>query len=188
MSEFEPVSSYPRKVGTGFLCHVHLDDVLVGGRITRLADRLEHAIQVHSGGTFSIVRTGKEAFWDVRWETVMEKALSEPCPLFPVVTPAFFNSEFCCREVLAFSAIKSKLRGLGLIFPIYFVGADLMESEVARARAPAKVRAVAKLLSTQYEDWRELRLGNEATLAYAEAIDRFAQRIAKALLRSMQPD
>jgi hypothetical protein len=191
MLEFESPSSYPRKIGTGFLCGVHLDDVLAGGRITRLANRLEKAVQLRCGGTFPIVRASKDVFWEVRWETVMRKALNETSLLFPVVTPAFFNSEFCCREVLAFSTIKSNLRGLGLIFPIYFVDADLMESETARTRAPAKVakvRAVANLVSTQYEDWRELRLGNEGTLAYEEAIDRFAQRIAEALSSGAEPD
>ena len=186
MLEHESSRRYPNQIGTGFLCNVHLDDVLAGGRITRLGNLLKKAIELRCGANFPIIRSCEDVFWEVRWETVMKKALNETCLLFPVVTPAFFNSEFCCREVLAFSSIKSTLRGLGLIFPIYFIDADVMESEVVRTKASAKVTAVAGLLNTEYEDWRALRLSNEANLAYCEAIDRFARRIAEALLRSQE--
>jgi hypothetical protein len=45
MVELKGTDRYPRRRGNGFLSYVHADDDMVDGRITRLGDRLEKAIQ-----------------------------------------------------------------------------------------------------------------------------------------------
>ena len=59
------------------------------------------------------------------WEKAIHAALDQSSFLIPIITPAFLESEWCCREVLHFHARAQALGRDDLIFPVHYVDSDL---------------------------------------------------------------
>jgi F-box protein 11 len=73
--------------------------------------------------------------------------------LVPVLTPSFFSSDQCRRELRRFLDRERRLGRRDLILPVYWIGAALLEDPARRARDDL----AQELATRQYTDWRELR-------------------------------
>ena len=159
-----------------FLSYAHDDDKHDNNRITRLRDRLELSIRVTAGiRDFVIIQDKTEIGWGAEWEAIIRESIDAAVLLFPVISPLWFASPHCRDEMAKFQARQTKLGLTGLILPIYYRETALMKQD--DAHGDAAERAVATTLrAIQYEDWRQMRRTEETDPAYADAIERIAER------------
>ena len=159
----------------GFLSYVHADDEYDNGRISRLRQRLELAIRVHSGfREFTVFQDREGIGWGQRWQKVIAESIDHSVVLFPVVTPLYFSSASCREEILAFEKRQTKLERDDLILPIYYLFSEMMDDLDGVSTDETKVAELLKRI--QFEDWRAFRQTEETDPAYVQAIERLAQR------------
>ena len=111
---------------TLFLSYSHADDR--DGYITDLRKALEIEVQVQTGKRLTIfqdadIKVGQD------FQAVIETALDQVLLFVPVVSPSYFNSEYCKKELSLFLKRESKLGRQDLVIPIYYVEYDVWDEE-----------------------------------------------------------
>jgi hypothetical protein len=167
---------------TGFWSYTSRDDSASGGRLSQLRQLLADQLQQHVG------RTQVHVFQDVAsiapgadWERQIREALAESSFFIPIVTPAFLQSEWCCREVTLFRAIMEQRGRDDLIVPIHYLDVDRFAD--AR-RGECYDPAVFDFLRTkQWVDFRPLRLRNPGAEEVLQRLDTVAGWVQGALFK-----
>jgi parallel beta-helix repeat protein len=160
-----------------FLSYVHDDDKY--GHITKLRERLEDEVRMVVGVEFPIFQDRKDIQWGQSWKTRLEESIDEVTFLIPVITPSFFNSQYCRDELQRFLEREQKLGRSDLILPVYFIDTPLLNEEEMRAENEL-AQAVA---SRQYADWRELRFEPFTNPQVGKTLEHLARQIRDALPR-----
>jgi cobaltochelatase CobT len=94
----------------GFFSYVHAHDEFENGRIFRRRERLEQAIRSYSGlREFRIFQDWQDIEWGKQWERVIADSIENSMVLFSVMTPSYFHSEPCRKELLAFKKQQEKV-------------------------------------------------------------------------------
>lgn len=156
----------------GFWSYAHKDDEQVKGRIVRLAGEISDAYSLLTGDDLEMFLDRKSLEWGAGWRGRIDQALQETTFFIPIVTPRYFGSQECRNELLKFSGHAQSLGADELLLPILFVDVDdLVEGSPDEAKA-----LIAK---TQYEDWRELRMMDEASEPYLRAVNKLAKRLVQ---------
>ncbi|MEM8949831.1 MAG: toll/interleukin-1 receptor domain-containing protein, partial [Pseudomonadota bacterium] len=162
-----------------FLSYAHRDDDYHGGAITRLREELSGAISVATGEDFSIFQDRKDIAWGEHWPSKLEQGLEGGRFLIAILSPSFFRSDYCRKELSEFLELE---RGTGrndLILPIYFVKTRLLEDPAKQDCDP-----LAKAISErQYRDWRDLRHMPFSDHKVRRALDSLAEELVQALER-----
>lgn len=157
---------------SGFWSYVHRDNEQAGERIHRLADRIRDEFSLLSGADLELFLDRDSLVWGDQWRGRVEAAIQETTFFIPIVTPRYFTSEECRKELMKFAAHARSVGATELLLPILYVDVpDLVED--------SPDDAMALIASTQYVDWRELRLTDEASETYARAVNQLAQRLAQ---------
>ena len=160
-----------------FLSYVHFDDDHNHGRITTLRERLEGEIETLYGRPVRILQDRTGIGWGEPWERWIEDGLDAVAFLIPVVTPKYFQSPYCRAEFERFRERERQLGREDLILPIYFVDADEVNEEAARATDPIAV----ELHRRQYADCRDLRHESLTSAAAGRRLEGMARKIKAAL-------
>ena len=156
---------------TGFWSYVHRDNEQGGERILRLADRLRDEFSLLTGQDLELFVDRDSLIWGDQWRLRINTALQETTFFIPVITPRYFTSNECRKELLKFATHARSLAATELLLPILYVDVpDLAEENPDEAKA--------LIAGTQYADWRELRLTDEGSEEYARAVNRLATRLA----------
>jgi hypothetical protein len=113
----------------GFLSYARQDAQRSFGKLNDLRQRLESELGGVFGGKVSIWQdTSDLAYGDVWWKKITT-ALDTSTFFVPILTPAFFASEYCMKEVAYFRGVERKLGRDDLIFPVHFVDCHDLEAE-----------------------------------------------------------
>ncbi len=91
--------------------------------------------------------------------------------LIPIVTPSFFESTECRKELIEFVGEAKSLGVEELVLPIYYVTVPELEDE-----EPAD-EAMAIIKRTQWEDLRDVRLKDESDPDHRARVARLAERL-----------
>lgn len=91
-----------------------------------------------------------------RFEAEIRRYLKSSHFLFPVITPAYFNSEFCLREYEQFQEREHELRRSDLIFPLLLTVNTMDLQQFRDGFEPRAQKVVDDLLSRQHSDWTSL--------------------------------
>jgi hypothetical protein len=154
----------------GFWSYVRDDDDAEGGRIRRLAQAIQNEYTVLTGESLRIFIDRDDISWGEEWRRRIAEALAGTTFFIPVVTPRYFKSEECRRELLTFAMHAQSLGVSELLLPLLYVDvpglADDNEDE-----------AVALVARTQYERWTALRLADEQSPEYRQGINTLAMRL-----------
>lgn len=160
-----------------FMSYVHSDDKY--GHVTTLRERLSDEVQMLIGTEFPIFQDRKDIQWGQNWSERLEDSLDETTFLIAIITPSFFNSQYCREELSRFLEREKKLNRTDLILPFYFVDTPLLnDDELRKSDELAEVIA-----SRQYADWRELRLEPFTNPLVLKTLAQFAAQIRNALGR-----
>ena len=167
----------------GFWSYTHRDDQLDDGRIVRLSERIASAFEMITGELLEIFLDKKSIEWGDAWRSRLDSALTGTTFLIPVVTPKFLKSQECRREVIKFSGHAASLGLDELLLPIHYVNVPQLAQGAEGEPADEVVELIAR---RQWVDWRELRLEDEDSPVYRQAVHKLALKISE-ILESAPP-
>jgi hypothetical protein len=171
----------------GFFSYASSDDENSRGRLSQLRQRLVGELQQQVGRSQKV-----QIFQDVAsiplgasWERQIREGLAASSFLIPILTPAFFQSEWCCREVLQFREREAVLGRDDLIFPIHYIDTDHLDPDLGDDCSSAEVYAL--LRTRQIANFRALRFKDYDSEAMLTALDGVAVGIRNALRIAEKP-
>jgi hypothetical protein len=85
-----------------FLSYVRFDDKHEDGKISEIRERLSSEVRAQTGDEFPIFQDRNDIQWGENWESRIEDALDSSTFLIPVITPSFFKSPSCRKELERF--------------------------------------------------------------------------------------
>ncbi len=156
---------------SGFWSYVHKDNEQAAGRILRLADRLRDEFSLLTGQDLALFVDRESLAWGDEWRARIDAALQETTFFIPIVTPRYFTSGECRKELLKFITYARSFGATELLLPILYVSVPALTES-----SPDEAKVL--IASTQYADWRDLRLADEDSEEYARAVNRLALRLA----------
>lgn len=161
------------KVGTaGFWSYAHADDKRTKGKVLRLANEIGDAFSLLTGEEVDIFVDRNSLDWGDVWRKRIDQALQETTFFIPIVTPSFFLRQECRNELLKFDGYAKSLGAEELLLPILFVDVEDLDEDSAD-------EAKALIASTQYVDWRELRMADENSERYLQSVNALAERLVE---------
>jgi hypothetical protein len=156
----------------GFWSYAHKDDKQVKGRIVRLADEIRDAYSLLTGDDLKVFVDREELAWGHQWRSRIDAAVQDTTFFIPIVTPRYFASTECRRELLKFVGHAASIEALELLLPILFVDVDDLTEDSGD-------EAKSHIARTQYVDWRDLRLSDESSENYQRAVAKLAGRLVE---------
>ncbi|MER7860653.1 toll/interleukin-1 receptor domain-containing protein [Amycolatopsis japonica] len=171
---------------SGFWSYVHKDDEAEGERISQLARDVVAQFEMISGEGISLFLDQDSIEWGDEWRPKVDAALASIAFFVPILTPRYFQSKECRRE-LNFFARRAKDLGVSeLIMPIKYIDFPALSEDDPMDDAIILAR------SFQWEDWTELRFSSRTSPEYRQAIAKMADRIHRAYLSTekteIEPD
>ena len=170
-------STIVNRVGT-FFSYVHRDDH--DGRLSRLARDLLTEYEMITGDGLDLFVDKDGIEWGDRWRVTIDVNIAERMSFIAILSPRFFRSPECRRELKLFLEGATNLGLRELLLPLYYVEcASIEEKEPADDLAKT-------IREFQYEDWRDLRLADSSSEPYRRGINRLASRLASVNQRAEQ--
>jgi hypothetical protein len=165
-----------------FISYSHGDDR--DGYITDLRKALEIEVQVQLGQRFTIFQdVDIEAGQD--FQEIIKSSLGDVLFFIPIITPGYFNSDYCRGELDAFLKREASLQRRDLIMPIYYVTTDAMEPHADLSAKELYLEAAVK--RHQYTDWRRLREKPLSDPEFRPSVIKLSVAIKQAIQRSPAP-
>lgn len=166
----------------GFWSYTHRDDEIEEGRIKRLAKKIANEFAGITAEELNVFLDKADIKWGDEWRKRIDSALTGSTFFMPIVTPRFFKSEECRREILTFAGHAKSLGLEELLLPILYF-------DVPQLREPnPSDEVVALVAQRQYEDWTKLRLEDEDSPEYRKSVNRLAARLVEILERAAEVD
>jgi F-box protein 11 len=156
-----------------FLSYVHADDEHDDGRISEFRKQLSAEIRMQIGEDFSIFQDRDDIAWGQNWQARIDETLDTVTLLIPIMTPGFFASAPCRKELSHFLERELQLGRSDLILPVYYVSAPRLDDEIIRKSDPL----ATMLFARQYADWRELRFEPFTAPVIRKALAELAKRM-----------
>ncbi|HVF60417.1 MAG TPA: toll/interleukin-1 receptor domain-containing protein [Thermoanaerobaculia bacterium] len=158
----------------GFWSYVHADDEAEGERITRLARDVVAQFELLTGETISLFLDRDAIKWGEDWHDKIDSSLASVAFFVPVMTPRYFMSPECRRELQFFARRATRLGIKELVLPLLYVDVPALHDETSKDDLVTLVRTF------QWEDWQELRFADVSSEAYRKGVARLAARIVEA--------
>jgi len=156
-----------------FMSYVRLDDEHDNGQLTKFRERLSAEVRVQTGEGFSIFQDRNDIAWGQAWQERIDEALDAVTLLIVIITPSFFRSPACRKEVERFLERERKLARQDLILPVYYV--STLELDDPKRRDADELARV--LAGRQFVDWRELRFEPFSAPVVRKAMAQLAARM-----------
>jgi TIR domain len=161
----------------GFWSYTHRDEELSRGRIRKLAQCIADEFEAITAERLQIFVDKEDLEWGAEWRSRIDAALAGTTLFIPIVTPAFFKSAECRKELLTFSGHAKSLDLEELVLPILYIKVvGLVEG------SPDEVMSL--VAKRQYVDWTALRLEDDDSPEHRKAVAGLAQRLVDILERS----
>jgi hypothetical protein len=161
-------------VPDGFWSYVHDDDDAEGGRITQLARDVAAQFQLLTGEKINLFLDRDNLVWGDDWRPKIDDSLASVAFFIPVITPRFFKSAECRRELNFFARNAEKLGIKELVLPILYVDFPALHDD------PPKEDIVALVKRFQWEDWTDLKYADRESGEYRRAVSKLAARLVAA--------
>lgn len=158
----------------GFWSYVHSDDEAEGGRISQLARDVVAQYQMITGDMIELFLDRDSLEWGDDWRPKVDSSLASVAFFIPVLTPRYFQSAECRRELNFFGRRATSLGVRELVMPIMYVDAPGLHDD------PPVDEAMALVKPFQWEDWTQLRFASPQSGEYRIAVSRLAKRLAEA--------
>ncbi len=157
--------------GPGHWSYTHGDDERAGGRILRLAEFLQAEFALLTGSSLEIFIDRESLKWGEEWELRIEDALATTTFFIPVITPLYFKSQECRKELLRFIGNARSVGAEDLVLPLLYVDVPEIHLDDPGDEAVAAVKA------RQWQDCCGIRLLAEDDPAYRQKVNELATRL-----------
>lgn len=158
----------------GFWSYVHTDDEAERGRISRLATDVAAEFEMLTGERIDLFLDKDAISWGEDWRNKIDESLSSIGFFIAVLTPRYFMSSECRRE-LQFFARRAKNLGIKeLVLPLLYVDISSLHEDTPSDDLVALVKTF------QWENWRDLRFSDVDSGEYRRGVARLAQRLVEA--------
>jgi len=162
----------------GFWSYVHADDKAENGRISQLAKDIVSQFEMYTGEEISLFLDKESLEWGKNWRNEIDRNLVSTGFFIPILTPRYFMSAECRRELQSFARKAIDLGIKDLILPIIYVETPSMNDEYT-------TDDLIQLVKTfQWENWTELRFEDVNSENYRRGVARLANRIVEANKRA----
>lgn len=158
----------------GFWSYVHADDEAEGSRISRLARDVSGQFQMLTGEPLELFLDRDAIKWGDEWKDKIDSSLASVAFFIPVLTPRYFMSPECRRELQFFARRATSLGLKELVLPLLYLDVPGLRDESPQDDLMALVRAF------QWEDWHELRFAETSAGEYRRAVAKLAARLVEA--------
>ncbi len=158
----------------GFWSYVHADDEAEGGRISRLARDVTGQFELLTGEPLTLFLDRDAIKWGEDWQSKVDSSLASVAFFIPVLTPRYFMSPECRRELQFFARKATQLGLKELVLPLLYVDVAALHDDTPGDDLVALVRTF------QWEDWKELRFADLSAESYRRAVGRLAARLVEA--------
>lgn len=158
----------------GFWSYVHADDQSDGDRISRLARDVVDQFQMLTGETISLFLDKDALSWGDDWHNKIDLSLSSVAFFIPVMTPRYFMSPECRRELQFFARRATELGVKELILPLLYVDVSMLHDDETDDDLVKLVRTF------QWENWCELRFSDVSSEGYRRGVARLANKLVEA--------
>jgi hypothetical protein len=164
----------------GLWSYVHADDETEGGRILALAHDVSAQFEMLTGEQIDVFVDKDAIAWGEDWRARVDEGLSTVAFFIPVLTPRYFMSPECRRELQSF-ARKAKHLGVSeLVLPLLYV-------DVPRLHEGESIDELIELVrSYQWVDWRELRFEATSSEGYRRGVAALAARLVAGNERAVE--
>jgi F-box protein 11 len=166
-----------------FMSYARFDDDYEDGKLTKFRERLSSEVRLQSGQDFPIFQDHADIKAGQDWKQRIDESLDGAKFLISIITPSFFNSDFCRYELQRFFEREQRLGRNDLIFPIYYVNCPFLHDETRLA----KDELAKKLMTRQFTDWRELRHEPFTSPQVGRMLEKLAIQIRDAIDRAPSP-
>jgi hypothetical protein len=156
----------------GFWSYEHDDDEGDGGAILRLADRVMNEYALLSGESLKLF-VDRDIEWGDEWKRRIDEALQDTTFFIPIITPRYFKSDECRRELIKFRSASEEFGVEQLLLPIYYVEVPEMEVEEPADKLMEMVKTIQRV------DLREIRLKNESDADHRAMVNGLASRLLR---------
>jgi hypothetical protein len=161
-----------RKTAKGFWSYVHSDNTAAYDAIRKLAEHLSTEFSALTGGReLDLFRDTAQLKWGDEWRREIEKAVAEATFFIPIITPSYFASKECRKELLEFAEQAKEQNREGLLLPIYYIEVE------AISKGDTSDPLVPLVTTPQWEDWRTLRHLDQTNQPYRMAVSKLAGRL-----------
>jgi sulfatase modifying factor 1 len=164
-----------------FMSYTHFDDAHHEGYLTAFRELLSREVQAQTGREFPIFQDRENILWGDNWTNRIENVLNAATFLIAIITPSFFSSDYCRRELESFAKREEKLGRDDIILPIYFLESPSLETYNPQ---PGKIVTEAIIASRQWIDWRDLRFEPLDSAKARKEIARIARQLKDAISRA----
>jgi len=134
-----------------FISYTHDDDSWSGGLIRLITQRLAGELSLLAGAKQELWMDIDHLAWGTEFDRRIEDALLNSQFFIPFMTPAYFDSDYCRKELQAFTGVADRLGLSELVFPIYFSTVPSMSD------SDGSDPLIRRMSQVQRSDWRELR-------------------------------
>jgi TIR domain len=159
---------------TGFWSYVHKDDEAEKGRIAQLAHDLVEQYEMITGETINLFLDRDSIEWGDNWRARIDDGLLNAAFFVAILTPRYFTSKECRRELQTFAREARRLGIADLILSILYVDIPALDAD------PPQDELMALIKPFQWSDWRELRFADPNSSEYRQAVAEMANRLANA--------
>jgi hypothetical protein len=134
-----------------FMSYARSDDR--EGRLTRFREKLSEELRAQTGKEFAIFQDRNDILWGQSWSERIIDSIDATTFLIPILTPSFFASEPCRKELQRFIGREQELRRNDLVLPLYYILVPELEDK-AKPPTDDLMRFIG---ARQRVDWREQR-------------------------------
>lgn len=158
----------------GFWSYVHADDDAESGRIAQLARDVVAQFEMLTGESISLFLDRDRLQWGDDWRPKVDASLSSIAFFVPVITPRYFMSEECRRELNYFARQAQRLGVEELVLPVLWIDVPGLYEDEPTDELLALVKRF------QWSDWTTLRFSDLGSGEYRKAVAELAARLVQA--------
>ena len=152
-----------------FISYTRFDDEHNSWLISNSKKRLENEIKSQTGLPYPVFQDITNIATGDDWDNTIKKALDVSKVFIAFITPSFFASAACKKELEYYFLLLDNKDTSRKIIPIYLTSCECLSIE--------NNELLEKIFKIQYEDWRFLRNTNSESVEFKESIFKLGCKI-----------
>lgn len=159
----------------GFWSYVQQDDAGDHGRILALAEDLKEQYRIQTADQLELFVDRNSIQWGEAWQERIDTAIAGTTFFIPIITPSYFRSPECRRELLKFAREAERLGLKQLLLSVYWVRVPELHDNPKESPDEA-IRLVAEY---HWQDLRDERFSERGSSVYRRAVAGLAEELAR---------